>query len=74
MRNSLFKPRSLRLIVDGESALNKTISRSGRFQHLIIVAALIAPLLSVITAPAHAAAATCAEGGVCQVGDVGPGG
>jgi hypothetical protein len=61
-------------MVDGESALNMTISRSRRFQHIIIVAALIAPLLSFTTAPAHAVAATCAEGGVCQVGDIGPGG
>jgi len=61
-------------MVDGESALNKAISRSRRFQHIIIVAALIAPLLSFTTAPAHAVAATCAEGGVCQVGDIGPGG
>ena len=74
MRNSLFKPRSLILIVDGESALKKTISRFPRLQHTIIVAALVAPLLSFTSAPAHAVAATCAEGGVCQVGDIGPGG
>jgi hypothetical protein len=74
MRNSLFKPRSLTLIVDGESALKKTISRFPRLQHTIIVAALVAPLLSLTAAPAHAVAATCAEGGVCQVGDIGPGG
>ena len=61
-------------MVDGESALNKTISRFQRLQLTLIVAALVAPLLSFIAAPAHAVAATCAEGGVCQVGDTGPGG
>ena len=61
-------------MVDGESALNKTISRFQRLQLTLIVAALVAPLLSFIAAPAHAVTATCAEGGVCQVGDTGPGG
>ena len=68
------KPRSLKLTVDGESALKKTISRFQRLQLTLIVAALVAPLLSFIAAPAHAVAATCAQGGVCQVGDTGPGG
>jgi hypothetical protein len=61
-------------MVDGESALNKTISRFQRLQLTLIVAALVAPLLSFIAAPAHAVTATCAQGGVCQVGDIGPGG
>ena len=61
-------------MMNGESALKKTISRFQRLQHTIIVAALVAPLHSFIAAPAHAVAATCAEGGVCQVGDIGPGG
>jgi len=61
-------------MIDGESALNKTISRFQRLQLTVIVAALIAPLISFTTTPAHAVAATCAEGGVCQVGDTGPGG
>jgi hypothetical protein len=64
----------LKLIIDGESALNKTISRFQRLQLTVIVAALIAPLISFTTTPAHAVVATCAEGGVCQVGDTGPGG
>ena len=40
----------------------------------MIVAALIAPLLSFVSEPAQAVAPTCAQGGVCQVGDTGPGG
>ena len=54
--------------------MKKTITRFQRLQLTVIVAALVAPLLSFTTAPAHAVAATCAEGGVCQVGDIGPGG
>jgi len=61
-------------MVNGERALNLKITTLSRFQHIVIVAALIAPLLSFVSAPAQAAAPTCAEGGVCQVGDVGPGG
>ena len=36
--------------------------------------ALIASLLTFAPTPARAAAPTCAQGGVCQVGDTGPGG
>ena len=61
-------------MVNGERALNLKITTLSRFQHIVIVAALIAPLLSFVSAPAQAAAPTCAEGGVCAVGDVGPGG
>ena len=61
-------------MVNGECALNLRTTTLSRFQHIVIVAALIAPLLSFVSAPAQAAAPTCAEGGVCQVGDVGPGG
>jgi hypothetical protein len=61
-------------MVNGECALNLKITTLSRFQHIVIVAALIAPLLSFVSAPTQAAAPTCAEGGVCQVGDIGPGG
>jgi hypothetical protein len=62
-------------MVNGECALNLKITTFSPFQHIVIVAALIAPLLSFVSAPAQAAVpATCAEGGVCAVGDVGPGG
>ena len=40
----------------------------------MIIAALIAPLLTFVSEPAQAVAPTCAQGGVCQVGDTGPGG
>jgi hypothetical protein len=61
-------------MVNGECALNLKTTTLSRFQHIVIVAALIAPLLSFVSAPAQAVAPTCAEGGVCAVGDVGPGG
>lgn len=67
-------PRSLTTIGNGESALKKTISKFQSLQHRIILAALIGPLLSFIATPEHAVALTCPEGGVCQVGDIGPGG
>ncbi|CAN2229088.1 hypothetical protein MCERE85_01423 [Candidatus Nanopelagicaceae bacterium] len=64
-------------MVNGERALNLKTTTLSRFQHIVIVAALIAPLLSFVSAPAQAVAPsnpTCAEGGVCQIGDTGPGG
>lgn len=36
--------------------------------------ALVASLLTFAPTPANAVAPTCAQGGVCQVGDIGPGG
>jgi len=47
-----------------------------RYLHLVVLAALFAPLLSLVPIPAHAVAplSTCATGGVCQIGDIGPGG
>jgi len=38
------------------------------------VLALVAAILAPVTTQVQAAAPTCAQGGVCQVGDVGPGG
>jgi len=46
-----------------------------RYQNIAIVFALIASLLTFAPQPsAEAAPPTCAQGGVCQVGDIGPGG
>ena len=47
------------------------------FQNISIVIALVCSLLSLASAPAQAVvppAQTCAEGGPCVVGDIGPGG
>jgi hypothetical protein len=55
--------------------LNLKTTTLSRFQHIVIVAAVIAPLLTFVSEPAKAVApTTCAQGGVCAVGDVGPGG
>ena len=61
-------------MVHGENALKSKTTTFRRVQHIVIVAALIAPLLSLVSAPAQAVAPTCAQGGVCTVGDTGPGG
>jgi hypothetical protein len=61
-------------MVHGENALKSKTTTFRRVQHIVIVAALIAPLVSLVSAPAQAVAPTCAQGGVCTVGDIGPGG
>jgi sugar lactone lactonase YvrE len=53
---------------------NTTLRRT---QYKLLVLALFCSLLSFVASPAKAAAptsTTCAQGGVCQVGDIGPGG
>ena len=61
-------------MVDGENALKSKTTTFRRVLLIVIVATLIAPLVSLVSAPAQAAAPTCAEGGPCVVGDTGPGG
>jgi hypothetical protein len=64
-------------MVDGENALKSKTTTFRRVQLIVIVATLIAPLVSLVSAPVKAVATsspTCAQGGVCQLGDIGPGG
>jgi hypothetical protein len=64
-------------MVDGENALKYRTTTFRRLQIIVIVATLIAPLVSLVSAPVRAVATsspTCAQGGVCQLGDIGPGG
>ena len=64
-------------MVNRESALNSKSTIRKRLQHLSIIVALIGSLLSALTVQAQAAPPpprTCQQGGICQVGDTGPGG
>jgi len=61
---------------DLENPLNFWITALRRFLHLFLVAALFGSLLSFVTTPQQAVGSepTCAQGGPCVIGDIGPGG
>jgi len=64
-------------MIDRENTLKSKTTTFRRVQLIVIVVTLITPLVSLVSAPVKAVAtssSTCAQGGVCAVGDVGPGG